>query len=75
MDKAGAKSKYAPAGVSIRNGPVLDDKMDVDKPLTNGTVKRKGRTSTGKTMNYAVDGGDSDDDSVPLVCYLISPKS
>ena len=68
MDKAGAKSKYAPAGVSIRNGPVLDDKMDVDEPLINGTAKRKGRASTGKTVNYNVDGTDSDEDGVPLVC-------
>ena len=30
MDRAGAKSNYAPAGVSIRNGPVTEDKMDVD---------------------------------------------
>jgi DNA topoisomerase-1 len=70
MDKAGGKSHYAPVGVSIRNGPVLDDKMDVDEPLTNGAAKRKARTSAGKTVNYNVDGTDSDEDSVPLVCQL-----
>ncbi|TAQ89725.1 hypothetical protein B7494_g1956 [Chlorociboria aeruginascens] len=66
MDKAGAKTKYDPAGVSVRNGPVLDDDMDLDEPVTNGTSKRKARISTGKTVNYNVDGSDEDSDAVPL---------
>jgi DNA topoisomerase-1 len=67
MDKADAKTDYAPAGVSIRNGPV--NEMDVDTPITNGTSKRKARTSTSKSVNYNVDSseGDSDEDAVPLV--------
>ena len=69
MDKAGAKMDYAPAGVSIRNGPVTEDKMDVDGPSTNGNAKRKSRNSTSKTVNYKVDGSEdgSDEDAVPLV--------
>jgi DNA topoisomerase-1 len=72
MDKAEAKTDYAPEGVSVRNGPVLDDKMDVDEPATNGNAKRKARTSTAKAVNYNVDGseGESDEDAAPLVCQL-----
>jgi DNA topoisomerase-1 len=69
MDKAGAKANV-PVGISVRNGPVPDDEMDVDEPLTNGNAKRKSRGSTSKAVNYNVDGtdGESDDDAVPLVC-------
>lgn len=66
MDKAGEKSNYAPAGVSIRNGPVVEDAMDVDGPATNGAPKRKARVSTGKPVNYNVDSG-SEEDAKPLV--------
>ncbi|KAG0650667.1 DNA topoisomerase I [Hyphodiscus hymeniophilus] len=66
MDKAGARSDYAPAGVSIRNGPVIEDSMDVDEPLTNGNAKRKARTSIGKAVNYKDDGSDGDSDAKPL---------
>jgi DNA topoisomerase-1 len=67
MDKAGANKNYAPAGVSVRNGPVLGDKMDVDEVNTNGTAKRKARNST---VNYYDDGSDREsyDDTIPLVC-------
>jgi DNA topoisomerase-1 len=68
MDKAAAKSDYAPAGVSIRNGPVTEDPMDVDEPLTNGHAKRKARTSTSKAVNYKDDGSDGESDDVPMVC-------
>ena len=68
MDKANGKTTGAPAGVSIRNGPVLDDKMDVDTPNTNGTTKRKSRASTSKPVKYN-DDGSSDSDGAPLVCY------
>ncbi|KAH7416978.1 hypothetical protein BKA64DRAFT_691482 [Cadophora sp. MPI-SDFR-AT-0126] len=60
MDQAGP-STSAPAGVSIRNGPVIEDKMDVDEPATNG--KRKSRSSISKPVYK--DEEDSDDD-VPL---------
>lgn len=68
MDKAGVKSDYAPAGVSVRNGPVTDA-MEVDEPATNG-AKRKSRTSTSsKAVNYNLGGSeDTDEDVVPLVC-------
>lgn len=64
MDKAAAKTTYAPPGVSVRNGPVLEDKMDVDGAATNGNAKRKVRTGTGKPVNYNDDSDDSDE--VPL---------
>jgi len=66
MDKAGAKSNYAPAGVSVRNGPVQDDNMDVDAPTMNGNAKRKARDSVGKTVNYNMDSSEESDE-VPLV--------
>jgi DNA topoisomerase-1 len=68
MDKASAKAHNAPAGISIRNGPVLDDKMDVDEPATNGTAKRKARTSTSKPVNYHDE--ESEEDLKPSVCKL-----
>lgn len=70
MDKAAAKSDYAPAGVSIRNGPITEDSMDIDEPLTNGNAKRKSRTSTSKTVNYKDDGSEGDSDEEPLVCQI-----
>jgi DNA topoisomerase-1 len=66
MDKAGAKAHYAPEGVSVRNGPILGDRMDVDGPSTNGAAKRKARVSAGKAVNYTVES-ESSDDAVPLV--------
>lgn len=70
MDKAGANAKPTSVGISIRNGPVLDDPMDVDGPATNGASKRKSRSSigNGKPINYKVDGSGSESDEVPLVC-------
>jgi DNA topoisomerase-1 len=69
MDKASsAKAHNAPAGVSIRNGPILDDKMDVDEPATNGTAKRKARTSTSKPVKY--NDEESEEDLKPSVCKL-----
>jgi DNA topoisomerase-1 len=65
MDKADAKFNHVPSGVAVRNGPVVEDKMDVDEPATNGNTKRKARTSTSKAPNYA--DSESDEDSVPLV--------
>ncbi|KAI9053751.1 hypothetical protein LZ554_002702 [Drepanopeziza brunnea f. sp. 'monogermtubi'] len=62
MDNAGPSGPSAPAGVSIRNGPVLEDKMDVDGSATNGNFKRKARNSTSKSVNYndAASGSDSE---------------
>jgi DNA topoisomerase-1 len=69
MDNAGRKTAHAGgAGVSIRNGPVLDDHMDTDA-ATNGNSKRKARTSTSKAINYN-DAAESDSDAVPLVGQL-----
>lgn len=68
MDKVADKVETAPPGVSIRHGPVTEDKMDVDEPATNGHAKRKARSSTGKTVNYKVVGSDEESDDAPLVC-------
>ena len=67
MDKASAKARYAPEGVSVRNGPILDDKMEIAEHSANGAPKRKARVSTGKAVNYNVDESESSDDAVPLV--------
>ncbi len=74
MDQAGPSSS-APAGVSIRNGPVIEDKMNIDEPATNGNAKRKARNSTSKAVNYN-DGSDRESDNVPLVRnFLFSLES
>jgi DNA topoisomerase-1 len=67
MDKATSKNGYAPPGVSVRNGPVLEDTMDVDEPATNGNSKRKARTSSGKAVTCVTDDEGDSDDSAPLV--------
>ena len=66
MDKADARATYVPSGVAVRNGPVVEDKMEVDEPLTNGNTKRKARASISKAPKYA--DSESDEDAVPLVC-------
>ncbi|KAG9248889.1 hypothetical protein BJ878DRAFT_486444 [Calycina marina] len=66
MDKAFSNASVAPAGVSVRNGPVIEDKMDIDEAATNGNTKRKARASISKIVNY---GGNDESDSgseVPL---------
>jgi DNA topoisomerase-1 len=50
MEKSGSKTKYAQAGLSVRNGPVVEERMDLDELLTNG--KRKSRGSAGKIKSY-----------------------
>lgn len=57
-----SKKKLAPAGISIRNGPIEEDSDD-DAPLVNGNGKRKSRSSIAK-VSYKADS-DSDD-SRPL---------
>ncbi|TQS38513.1 hypothetical protein Golomagni_00980 [Golovinomyces magnicellulatus] len=55
----------APAGVSIRNGPVLENKNTKSAQKTpNGTIKRKSRSSATK-VNYN-DSADEDSDEMPL---------
>lgn len=82
MDESISKVRpSATTGLSIRNGPVEDDHMDIDQP--NGTAKRKARTSIGKEISYK-EHSDSDD-AAPLVrksyqscifgtCYLSRPS-
>ncbi|KAL2757635.1 hypothetical protein ACRALDRAFT_2099495 [Sodiomyces alcalophilus JCM 7366] len=59
MDESTSNLTPAPAGLSVRNGPIVED-MDIDDPATNGSAKRKSRSSIGK-VNYH-DSSDSDDD-------------
>lgn len=70
LDKAMEQKKNghtAPPGISIRNGPVTDDAMDVDdEPMTTG--KRKSRGSTGKVVNYNEVPSASEDEK-PIVSY------
>lgn len=68
MDKSISKARPGPTGISIRNGPVTDDAMEIDS-ATNGASKRKSRSSINSAVNYK-DGSDSDDDA-PLVCNLL----
>lgn len=67
MDDAGGKPSAPGAGISIRNGPILEDHMDVDTPTTNGNAKRKARNSTSKAVNYAAAVNSDSDDEIPLV--------
>ena len=62
MDKANQAANNAPAGISIRNGPV--DEMDLDEPAATGTSKRKARISNGHSYKEV-----SEDDK-PLVCHF-----
>lgn len=62
MDKESSKQALAPAGISIRNGPVNGDMMDVDELVTNG--KRKSRGSTAHSKSYKEqDSSDEEDDN------------
>ena len=65
MDKSVSKARPGPKGISIRNGPVVDDAMDIDSH-PNGAAKRKSRSSIGQAVKYK-DDSDSDD-GAPLVC-------
>ena len=67
MDKAHSKQELAPAGVSVRHGPVTTEKMDVDEPVTNG--KRKSRGSAVHMKSYKENGTDDEEDVKP-VCLL-----
>lgn len=63
MDKAASKARPLPA-ISIRNGPVTEDAMDIDS-TPNGASKRKSRSSLPQSVNYK-DDSDSED-GAPLV--------
>ncbi|KAF8863437.1 putative DNA topoisomerase 1 [Acephala macrosclerotiorum] len=62
MDEVSGSASNLPAGISIRNGPVIDDEMDVDEPTTNGHAKRKSRANTSKAVKYNDDSDESDDE-------------
>ena len=64
MDKANQAANNAPAGISIRNGPV--DEMDLDEPTATGTSKRKARISMGNGHSYK----EVSEDDKPLVCHF-----
>lgn len=63
MDRPTSKAQSGAPGLSIRNGPVDGDPMDIDQ--TNGITKRKSRSSISKNVSYK-DESDSDDGR-PLV--------
>lgn len=63
MDESASKPRHSATGISIRNGPIDDDSMDIDQP--NGTAKRKARSSISNNVSYK-DQSDSDDE-IPLV--------
>jgi DNA topoisomerase-1 len=63
MDQPVPEEAAKMAGLSVRNGPLVDT-MDVDEPTTNGLSKRKSRNSITK-VNYK--DNESSDDGTPLV--------
>lgn len=66
MDRPIPKQAADMAGLSLRNGPIEDDTMDIDTPATNGASKRKSRSSiTSTKVNYKDDS--ESDDGAPLV--------
>lgn len=64
LDRAFPDKHTGLAGLSVRNGPVVDDDMDIDAPVTNGASKRKSRSSINK-VSYRDDS--ESDDGAPLV--------
>jgi len=62
MDRTDSKARPLPPGVSVRNGPVIEDKMDIDS-TPNGTTKRKSRSSVTQVKKEESDS----DDGAPLV--------
>ncbi|KAF2164172.1 hypothetical protein M409DRAFT_25518 [Zasmidium cellare ATCC 36951] len=65
MDKQnGTTNGSVMPGISLSNGPV-GDKMDVDKPTTNGTTTGKRKASLANGASYK-DESDSDEDDQPL---------
>ncbi|KAK3995421.1 DNA topoisomerase 1 [Cladorrhinum sp. PSN332] len=63
MDKSASKARPGPPGLSIRNGPVInEDAMDIDS-TTNGVPKRKSRSSIGQAAVNYKDQSDSEDNA------------
>ncbi|KAF1989666.1 DNA topoisomerase 1 [Aulographum hederae CBS 113979] len=71
MDKETPSNGRLHPGISVRMGPVDDDKMDVDGPVkdteANGTTngKRKARNSVTNGKSYK-EASSSEDDDIPL---------
>lgn len=67
MDRANPSNGHLDAGISIRNGPVVED-MDVDEqaPATNGASNGK-RKSRGSIQKKYKEETSSEDEDVPLV--------
>lgn len=72
MDKARSKQELAPAGVSIRHGPVTTDKMEVDEPVANG--KRKSRGSAVHIKSYKENDSDDEEAVVKPVCLFYQTR-
>jgi DNA topoisomerase-1 len=72
MDAEAPSNGHIEPGISIRMGPIDDNKMDVDAPETNGnaSVKRKARTSVANSKSYK-DASSSEDDDKPLVRLFV----
>lgn len=70
MDKANPPNGDLDAGISIRNGPVVED-MDVDEqaPATNGSSNGK-RKSRGSIQKKYKEETSSEDEDVPLVRWI-----
>ena len=69
MDREGSKRALAPAGISIRNGPITGDKMDIDEHIANG--KRKSRGSAATTKSYKELDSEVEDENIkPLVRHI-----
>ena len=65
MDRANRAGKDAPAGFSVRNGPI--EEMDLDEPTANGLSKRKARGSIGNGGSYKE--SSEEEAEKPLVCH------
>ena len=68
MDAENPSNGHVEPGISIRMGPVDNDKMDIDAPETNGNAagKRKSRSSITNGKSYK-DASSSEEDDKPLV--------
>ncbi|EFQ92378.1 hypothetical protein PTNB73_09825 [Pyrenophora teres f. teres] len=67
MDAEAPSNGHVEPGISIRMGPVDNDKMDIDAPETNGNAggKRKSRGSIPNGKSYK-DASSSEEDAKPL---------
>ncbi|KAA8617091.1 DNA topoisomerase 1 [Pyrenophora tritici-repentis] len=82
MDAEAPSNGHVEPGISIRMGPVDNDKMDIDAPETNGNAagKRKSRGSIPNGKSYK-DASSSEEDAKPLVrsitrhVYVLRPAN